>query len=274
MTARGALLVAALGASLLGCPSAPDDPQPPEPAGEATLPPPPPPARFADPTDAQRELQEQGPPARAALAATGPMSRARFDALLDETRDALDDGRLAAAEATIDVLRREAPPSGHVEVLGARLDLASGKIDDAVDALVRAMRIDDQRIDAMLALVAIYRDRDQDREAAEVLLRLERSAERMGHVLASDAPLNDKRRAIANLAIGVPNGPAARALLRALESDEFRVRVAALEALVDVATDDVAPRIRRALDADPSGRYATLYRAVLDAIEARAPGAP
>lgn len=272
MTAGRAALACVLAGALLGCPA--DERAPAESAStaEARLPPPPPPARFEAATAEQLVLAvEATPSARAALAASGPMSEPRFEATLALARDDVEAGRLQTAERRFELLRTQAPPSGRVDVAAARLELARGNDEAAVDLLVRAYRVDAQRLDAMLALIALYRERGLVQEADEVLLRLERAADHMGHLLASDASYETRRRAIADLSLGVPNGPAARALLRALETDDFRARVAALEALGAVGTPDIAPRLERLLREQPDGRYAPLYREALDAISARQP---
>ena len=91
----------------------------------------------------------------------------------------------------------------------------------------------------------------------------------MGHALASSTPWETKARLIANLNVGVPHPEVARALLRGLDTDEFRARVAALEALIVVGTADIRPTIEQRLREAPDGRYASLYRAVLDGITER-----
>jgi tetratricopeptide (TPR) repeat protein len=231
------------------------------------LPPAPPPSRFARATPAQEELATTGQ--HALLATTGPMSPLRFDAAFDQALMLERAERWEDAERALRDLRRDAPPNGKVEFALGRVLVRLERHDEAVEVLTRAYRIDAERLDAMLALRALHSARGQHFEASEMQLRFSRQAERMGHALASSTPWETKARLIANLNVGVPHPEVARALLRGLDTDEFRARVAALEALIVVGTADIRPTIEQRLREAPDGRYASLYRAVLDGITER-----
>ena len=231
------------------------------------LPPPPPPSRFARATAEQEALAEAEQWAQ--LATTGPMSALRFEAAFAQALMLERASRWADAEQTLRDLRRSAPPSGKLEFALGRVLIRLDRVDEAIEVLTRAYRIDAERLDAMLALRALHASRGQTLEASEMALRFARQAEHMGHALASNTPWETKARLIANLNIGVADPHAARALMRGLDTDEFRARVAALEALVDVGTPDILPSIEQRLRDEPEGRYASLYRAVIDAVRAR-----
>ncbi|MFT4704178.1 MAG: tetratricopeptide (TPR) repeat protein [Bradymonadia bacterium] len=225
------------------------------------------PSRFVLPSPLQRNLEEAGELDQ--IADIGPMSRLRFVALVARAESAEEAGDSVAALEILEQLVIEAPPSAEVSFAIGRIASRAGDMEEAANHFERATRIDPNALSAPLALWLVYRTLGQSAEAQVVRLQVERRAHRLGEMLVGDSSEAEKLAAISGLNVEVPNLHAARALTRALDTDAFRVRVAALEALEQVAVPQAVSPIRRALREDPDSRYAPLYERVLSATASR-----
>lgn len=266
--AHAALVSLLCGSALGACEQAPAPSvaQPPSSVSGAHTPPP---ARLAPPTDAQRELAEQG--ATRELARTGPMSDLRRDALLSLARASERDGDGATARRFYTTLHDDAPPNADVELGLGRLYWEQRELEPALAAWSRAGRIDADRVDAHQVLEAAYREFDRHADGDAARLAYERAVVRLAHRIDHSDDPDARRDAIARLRRSTPDPDAARALIRALDDDAFRVRVEALEALVEVATHDVVPLLERHREADAEGRFTALFASAIEAAEARRP---
>ena len=229
-----------------------------------------PPVRLTQPSEAQRALAEQDSSAATTeLADSGPMSGLRRDAMLQLARRAESEGHTAEAHRRYLILRQSAPPHADVELGLGRLHWQRGELEYALDAWARACRIDADRVDAHQVLEAALRGLDRSEDADNARLAYERAVQRLAFVLESETDPLRRGDAVARLRRSSPDPKAARALIRALDDDAFRVRVDALEALVDVATPDVLSILEPHRDADTSGRFDALYTRVFAAAESR-----
>ena len=179
------------------------------------------------------------------------------------------DGRAADAIALLDQVALETPPNGDVYFLMARVYLDSGQLEQAIEALRNATRAAPDLLRAWIALSALLAEGGATDEAEEIMIHYEREVYRLGHVLDSPAPVDEKLDVIAALHLAVPDPRISRILARTLNNDAIEVQRAALEALAEVGTRNAAPALQRMRESSSNVTLRARAQEVLEIVRTR-----
>jgi tetratricopeptide (TPR) repeat protein len=193
--------------------------------------------------------------------------RARGIVLLAETLAA--DGESEVAIEALRDLEEISPPWGPLYFSLGRIYLKNGNRDAAERAFRDAIRADSTLLRAYVGLASILSEAGRQDEADIIMLKYEREIYRLGRVLKSSSSVNERIELIHILSQATRDPRVSRVVSHALDSDSREVKLAALEALKKVGTDNAIPALEALIDESADSRVGNEAQTVLRSIQTR-----
>jgi tetratricopeptide (TPR) repeat protein len=189
------------------------------------------------------------------LAHGGPISGARASGAIALADIYTDQGKLDEAVTLLASLQKIAPPHPELAYVLGRAQKAGGKREAAIFSYREALRLQPLLLQAHIEIGGMYGELGEAELAAKSFLAYETAVYRYAKILEdSQAHPTDKLK-ICDAFSFLPDDRAAQALLGALGDEHRDVQFAAAEALGEVGTKPMIPRLlelsKAASDSDP-----------------------
>ena len=198
------------------------------------------------------------------LSSTGPMSGDRVSGAIALADLLMDRGQSAKAIGRLEPIVQRAPPIPELAYMLGRCYKEVGKREKAILAYQEALRLQPLLLQAHIEIGGLQQERGETELSAQAFLYYERSIYRYGKILEDAAAHPTDKIKICEAFSFLPDDRAAEALIGALSDRNAKVRVAAAEAVGEVGTHPMLPRLReaRAVAADDAELAQTLEAAI------------